>query len=156
MTAAFAHDAPAPRSRIRSHFGSLGSRPALNGRILAAFAHSQHSTVAFEQLLPALSILARRWSRIRSHFGSFCSLSVFSHAAVLAYGRILAAFALSPHSRTPRLPPVLAYGRILAASALSYALFPVFGSLVLPGPGLSPITQTRHWNRKTEFSTLPS
>ena len=34
----------------------------------------------------------------RSHFGSFCSLSAFSHAAVLAYGRILAAFALSPWS----------------------------------------------------------
>ena len=61
---------PAPRSRVRSHF--------------AAFAHSQHSTVAFWQVLHNLCIR-------RSGFGRFCTIFVFD-------GHILAGFAQSPHS----------------------------------------------------------
>ena len=78
--------------------------------------------VAFWQLLLSLGILVRRCSRIWSHFRSFCSLSAFSHAAVLAYSRL--------HSRTPLLyyqPPgssaVFGRGLFLAAFPLLELLF---------------------------------
>ena len=99
-----------------SHFGRFCSLSAFDGRVLAAFpphshtphlppgvlaydrifaafAHSQHSTVAFWQVLHNLCIR-------RSRFGSFSS----------------------PHSPTPHLPPVLAYDRVFAAFAHSQHL----------------------------------
>ena len=57
---AFSHAAPVPRSRIGTYFYSFCSLTAFAGHILAAFPHSQHSTVSFWQPLLSLSILARR------------------------------------------------------------------------------------------------
>ena len=74
------------RSIQRSHFGRFCLISAFDGRILAGFAQSLHSTVVFWQVLHNLCIR-------RSRFGSISS----------------------PHSHTPYLPPVLAYCRILAA-----------------------------------------
>ena len=120
----FTHSDPPLHSRVRSYFSSLCSFSVFNDRILAAFAHSPHSTDAFWQLLLNCSIrqshfscsssLPRRtgtpFSRTitflplsltqhirRSRFGNFCNISAFD-------SRILAAFLLShvspaPHSR---------------------------------------------------------
>ena len=113
-------------SRTRSHSGSFRTLSAYShaslayGYILAAFALWVFSwfsyPVAFWQLslsvhshgfrtrsrsdsFRSLSILTHN-SHTRSYSGSFCSLHsplfVFSHA-VLVYGHILAAFALSQH-----------------------------------------------------------
>ena len=51
-----AHADPPPHSRVRSYFSSLRSFSVFDGRIFGAFAHSQHSTVAFWQLLLNCSI----------------------------------------------------------------------------------------------------
>ena len=82
------------RSIQRSHFGRFCPISAFDGRVLAGFAQSLHSTVAFWHLFlsphsPTLHLPPR--SRIRSEFCSFRSLSAFN-------GRILAGFAQSLHS----------------------------------------------------------
>ena len=78
--------APPPRSPMRSHFWCFRILSAFDCRILAAFAHSWHSMIAFWHVLLNHSIR-------RSGFGSFSS----------------------PHSPMLPLPPVLAYHRILLA-----------------------------------------
>ena len=95
--------------RIQSHFHCLCSLSASHTPL---FSH----TIAFSLLFHPLSIhmplfshkiafslfrsiFTRRCSRIRSRFCFF--RSAFPHAAVLAYDRIFAAIALSPHSHTP-------------------------------------------------------
>ena len=84
-----------PHSRIRSDFCSFRSLSAFNGRILAGFAQSLHSMVAFWQLF----------------------LSAFSHAAPAPSSRIPSCFGSvsSPHSPTLPQAPVLAYHHVLAA-----------------------------------------
>ena len=117
---AFSHAATGPHSRVRTHFYSLRSRSAFDGRILAAFAlsqysrppplppflayerilaafaHSQHSTVAFWQLSLTLSIR-------RSHFGSLFSLSILAPRRCPPSSRTIAFWQLllSQNSRLP-------------------------------------------------------
>ena len=127
-------------SRVQSHFRIFRSLLAFDGRILAAFAHCRHSTVAFWRLFlsphsPTPPLPPR--SRVRSHFCRFRTLSAFD-------GRILAGFAqsqhstvafwqlfLSPHSHTPPLPPVLAYDRIFATFTNSQYSTVAFWQLLL-------------------------
>ena len=67
-------------------------------------------------------ILARTPCSLFSHFGSFCFLSAFSHAAPAPRSRILAAFALSQHSHMPLFSHMVAFSQLCSLSAFLYTL----------------------------------
>ena len=124
-----------------SHFGMFCTISAFDGRVLAAFAQSLHSTVAFWQLFLSPHSHTPHLPPVLAYDGIFAAFAYSQHSTVAFWqvwtisafdGRVLAGFAqslhsmvafwqlfLCPHSHTPHLPPVLAYDHIFAAFAYS-------------------------------------
>ena len=115
-------------SRVQLHFSSFRFFPAFDGRIFTAFAHFQHTMVPFCRLLLSFRLPHTVCSCVPSYFGSFCSLTTFD-------SHVLAAFALSPHSCSPPVPPVLAYDRfwqLLPIPSIRWSNFGSFSSATSP------------------------
>lgn len=121
---------------------------------------------------PCLLCCARRGSSLQHTIASAeFTLAAFSHT-LLANGRILAAFFLSQHSRTPTRPPfasfcslsaishtILTYGRFSAALALSRhsrtrSLFGRFYSLGILANGRFALSE--HSRKRSLFASFCS
>ena len=148
---------------LRSHFGSFCSIAAFDSRILAAFAQSQHPTVAFWQLSlsprppppPLPPVLAHDriftafahshhskvafWQLLlncsirQSHFGSFCSIAAFD-------GGILAAFPLPAFFHAAPAPRSRVRSQFCSFRSLSE-----FDSPILSAFAQSPHSTVAFW-----------